>query len=787
MTFPVLAAGTSSYRIQRSVRLRAAGTAYLTRTPATATNRTTWTWSGWVKRGAQGSIQQLFTAGSNAANRTVFGFIASDRLQFYSVLASATTATYDTSSLFRDPSAWYHIMVAFDSTQATAANRLIIYVNGVSQPIIVTSAVTLNNTLMVNSTNVHTLGRESAVASSYFDGYLTEINFIDGQQLTPTSFGETNAITGVWQPKKYTGTYGTNGFYVNFSNNSAATAAAIGADYSGNGNNWTPTNISVTAGVTYDSMVDVPTPYDDGITGRGNYAVLNPLRQNGSGTFSQGNLAGTSESVTQRGLCSTIVLNRAGKWYMEWSPASNTTNWFGVTAAAILAADINTAGQQSVLYYASTGNKYVNGTASAYGTSYTTQTIGIAFDGPAGTITFYRDNVSQGAITLPSSTVDYVFCMGNAASGGITNFANFGQRPFTYTPPTGFLALNTQNLPSSTITNGANYMAATLYTGTGATQSINNAVNGVSFQPDMVWMKSRSAATNHALYDVVRGTTKQVILTTAAETTEATGLTAFTSTGFTVGALAALNTNAATYVAWQWEAGGAAVTNTTGSITTQVSANTSAGFSVVTYTGNGVAGATIGHGLNAVPDMFVVKSLGVNNWPIYHSGNATPARDIFYLNLTNAVAINTTFWNNVLPSSSVITLGTNSHTNTNAQNYVAYCWAAVAGYSAFGSYTGNGAADGPFVYTGFRPRWIMIRYIAGVTNWLVWDTSRTTSNVMGEELYPNLTTIGTVATDLDILSNGFKIRNTTAAFNTSAGRMVYAAFAENPFKNALAR
>ncbi len=785
-------AGPSGYNISRSVRLRSSASAYFSRTPASASNRKTWTWSAWVKRGAF-ATQDLFNAYQDANNQTLIAF-SSDTLIIYTIHGGGSfDYGFQTTAVFRDPSAWYHIVCVFDSTNATAANRAIVYVNGVQQAgSMAFGDIPLNQDGIVNSTNAHAIGRRGN-ATNYFDGYLTEINFIDGQALTPSSFGSTNATTGVWQPAKYTGTYGTNGFYLNFSDNSAATAAAIGKDYSGNGNNWTPNNISVTAGATYDSMIDVPTPYPDGSTNRGNYAVLNPLRQNGSGTFAQGNLAGTSESGTQRGLCSSIVLDWAGKWYMEWTPASNSGNWFGVTANSILAADINTAGQQSVLYYASNGNKFVNGTGTAYGSSYTTQTIGIAFDGPAGTITFYRDNVSQGAITLPSSTVDYVFCMGNGVTSGITNFANFGQRPFTYTPPSGFKALNTYNLPSSTITNGGKYMAATTYTGTGAARSV---VNAGAFQPDLVWMKDRGNVVSNILFDSQRGTNNFLRSnTTDAATTNTTMLTAFNSNGFSLGtdSAGAVNVNTNSYVGWQWQAGqGSTSSNANGTITSTVSVNATAGFSVVSFTGLNTGGtaATMGHGLGVAPSFIIIKNRDiVDGWYCYHASLGNTAYII--LNTTAAQQTGSNLWSSTSPTSTVFTLRQGNLNTSTSDKLIAYCWAQIAGFSKFGSYTGNGSADGPFVYCGFRPRWLMIKRTdtAGF-DWFVYDSSRDAYNVVQNNLRPNTSGAESAqsANYIDLLSNGFKLKgDNTGSTNNTSGTFIYAAFAENPFANALAR
>lgn len=342
------------------------------------------------------------------------------------------------------------------------------------------------------------------------------------------------------------------------------------------------------------------------------------------------------------------------------------------------------------------------------------------------------------------------------------------------------------------IPDGRTVMAATLYTGTGATQTISNSANGVSFQPDLVWVKGRSGATDHALYDAVRGVQKQLESnSTGAETTETTGLTAFSTTGFTIGALAQMNTNAATYVGWQWNAGGSTVTNTSGSISAQVRANATAGFSVVTYTGTG-ANATVGHGLGVAPSMIIVKerSAAGDSWYVYHV--SLGATNNIFLDSTAASSASATAWNNTAPTSTVFSLGTSVGVNQSTQTYVAYCFAAVAGYSAFGSYTGNGSADGPFVYLGFRPRYLLIKssVVAGGT-WVVFDSARSTYNVTGEKLAPNTADSENsgatgIAGGVDFLSNGFKIRLSWGDINTS-NTLIYAAFGENPTKFANAR
>jgi len=347
------------------------------------------------------------------------------------------------------------------------------------------------------------------------------------------------------------------------------------------------------------------------------------------------------------------------------------------------------------------------------------------------------------------------------------------------------------------IPDGRTVMAATLYTGNATARSIDNSVNGVSFQPDWVWIKGRSGATDHALTDAVRGVTKELKSnTTGAETTAVNGLTAFNSGGFSVGTAADYNTNAATYVGWQWNAGGSTVTNTSGSISAQVRANTTAGFSVVTYTGNGVTAATVGHGLSAIPAMVIIKERGTagTNWMVKHQSLAS-SNNLFLqgtnatTNITSAVSgggianlsSSTTF--NFLAG----TVNTDN-VNRNTGTFVAYCFAQVAGYSAFGSYTGNGSADGPFVFTGFRPRWVMIKNASdGTRSWYVYDSSRNTYNVAGAYLLPNSSGAESSTAAMDFLSNGFKIRESATYANGSGNTIIYACFAENPFKYANAR
>jgi len=785
----------SGYQISRSVRIRQSASAYFNRTFATPTSNQKMTLSCWVKIGSTSQTAgqlTLLNGGNgtqvNASNS--FIQLRSDgtalKLQILcNGGGAATVGGYRTfAPYFRDNSAWYHIILAADTTQATAANRYRAYINGVE--ITSYTGVDPNQNVSITWLNTaveHLIGKNNEGGGPvYSDTHITEMYWIDGQQLTPSSFGQTNSQTGVWQPIKYTGTYGTNGFYLNFSDNSNNTATTIGKDYSGNGNNWTPNNISVTAGVTYDSMIDVPTPYADGGNGRGNYCVLNPLDFN-SGTVSNGNLQWVTSAAVGNGCFGTFAFDIAdstNKYYWEMTLTSGDVV-FGIVPLTTLPSNTSRTGSYS---YYTNGNKYSGTTPSAYGASFTSgDVIGVAVGN--GIITFYKNNVSQGS-----------------AFTGLTGFfkpaiwevsgtfnANFGQRPFSYTPPTGFVALNTQNLPTPTISNGANYMAATLYTGNGGTQSITNTVNGISFQPDLVWNKARSTATAHNLTDSVRGVQKSLFSNSTAAELASCELTAFNSNGYTLvrdAARAEQNENTVTYVGWQWNAGGSTVTNTSGSISAQVRANATAGFSVVTYTTPAsFTNATVGHGLGATPAMLIVKSRGaVGSWPVWQKSlNST---DYLLLNTTDAKATSANMFNGT--SSTTFTIGTSGNWGGNT-TFVAYCFAEVAGYSKFGSYTGNASTDGPFVYLGFRPRWLMVKNSSAVGSWIVDDSSTNPYNEVGNLINANTSGAEFTTSDIkfDYLSNGFKVRQVNSAVNGSGNTLIFMAFAENPFKYSLAR
>jgi hypothetical protein len=366
---------------------------------------------------------------------------------------------------------------------------------------------------------------------------------------------------------------------------------------------------------------------------------------------------------------------------------------------------------------------------------------------------------------------------------------NAGQRPFAYTAPSGFKALCTANLPAPTIVKPSTVMDVKLYTGNGSTQSIT----GLGFSPDLLWFKNRSGNNGHALFDSVRGRAFGLTSNAAqAEATSAAGndLASFDSSGFTVGPVenwVSPNFNGASVVAWTWDAGSSTVTNTAGTVSSQVRANATAGFSVVTWTAP--AGSTlysVGHGLGVPPSLIIAKdrdSAGTG-WIVYHS-SVTTANQYLALSSTSAVATAANIWGSGVTSS--VFGNTSGIGIVNSAKAVAYCFAPVVGYSAFGSYTGNGSADGPFVYLGFRPALVLVKMSSSAGNWTILDDKREGYNVDNDPLYPNLSNAEGTTDLIDITSNGFKVRTTDATFNTSSGTYIYAAWASSPFAYSRAR
>tara|TARA_R100000278_G_scaffold4468_1_gene7537 strand:+ start:548 stop:3700 length:3153 start_codon:yes stop_codon:yes gene_type:complete len=1012
---------------------------YLSRTPSSASNRRTWTWSAWIKKSKNGAVQDLFSAYDGSAYN-IIRIGSDDQLNFQ----SNSAAIKETSAVLRDISAWYHIVVAIDTTSGTAADRVIIYINGSRQSLATDNSVSQNTDYAFNTTNAHTIGVYANGSSYNFDGYMAEINFIDGIALDPSYFGYTDFQTGLWRPKKYEGSYNTNGFHLEFKNTSTAasytvptasftndsdTALLINNNESNGSTTFTDSSsngysVSGTGGVshstsyskfgtssisfdgsddsltvggngtlyseltassnkTYEAFVyhtandytylfsnssnqqylgvylnataghfgfngNSPNPYTavrgdipggtiplnqwnhffvqrnadgtmtvgfngsilqnsvaeganntasgtvgplkigsqhyygsshryffegymdelrisntprysasyegtvgDDTSGQGNtftpnnftssdvlsdvptnnFCTHNPLDDDyGSvSTFSEGNLQASRGSSNHGSTRGTIGMS-SGKWYFEYCLPTATNGsasfWGGVCNST---ADMTVSRTNGMWNYGgSNGEFIVRGTGNTgihnYGSDIAAGTVvGVAVDMDNKKIWIAKNNSwfgSSNAVTdgnpstgtNPTST----FTDSQIPDGhlypqlGLYNYAakvNFGQDSsfsgtktaqtnkdasglgnFFYAPPTGFLALCTNNLPSEAqyVIEPQKHFNTLTYTGDG---SSSNEVTGLQFKPDLVWIKSRLSTSEHILQDSVRGANVFTSITQAQEGATGGGwVKNMNENGFITDVNGPINTNGASYVAWCWKAGGTAVTNNDGSKSVTLSANQEAGFSIIEFAGND-ANATIGHGLGKKPKFFVVKSrTHSQNWFAYHVG--TGATKNPRLN-DNTVYTTANIWNNTEPTDTVINLGSSSGVNGNGNSYICYCWTDIPGYSKIGSYVGNANADGPFVYCGFRPAFILFKNGSTTTNWEIYDTTRPygVSNPALRPLYANHNYVEETHATLpllDILSNGFKIRGTWDEFNKSGNTILYMAFAEQPGPTAYA-
>ena len=790
----------TGYEIDQSIRFNDGDSPKLTGGTGQTGDGTQWTISMWVKRGAiDGNNHTIWSAGDGSNKRALSRFVsggtgqASEDISF-SVRTGGSWYELNVDVSFRDPSAWYHFVWVWDSDNGTSADRMRIYVNGdrltsfsntPSYPASATATDSWNN-----STYAHQIGFENN--TRFFDGYLAEMYHIDGQALTPDSFGETNSDTGQWVPKDASGlTFGTRGWYLKGEDSSD-----LGNDSSGNGNDFTSSGLAAA-----DQMSDSPTD---------NFTTFNPIGScNVSGqalTISDGNLrssaGGTSNAIEAIG----TIAPTTGKYYAEFTlnAAPQLSNQY--PAIGIIGIDLNITGGNNLnsstfFGYLPSGNKLSGGSSSSYGDTYGNgDIIGIALDLDNQKIYFSKNGTyqnsgdpaagSNAAFTSLVAGTEYRFCVSHAGSSATDVTMNAGQSAFNTAAPTGFSPMSTANLPDPTIADGRDHMNTVLYTGNGAT---GQSITGVGFQPDWVWTKIRSPnAYSHQLFDAVRGAGKNLQSNnTNAEGDISNEFKSFDSDGFTIDDVNQnVNENGSSYVAWNWKANGSGSSNEDGSInTTATSANTTSGFSISTFTGNGTSGATFGHGLGVAPKMVIVKerSPAGNNWMVGHDAMGWGK----YIALdTNAAQVTSSArWNDTAPSSTVVTLGDDTGINQNTATYVAYCFAEIEGYSAIGGYEGNGSTDGPFIYTGFKPAWIMLKRYDSSAEWEVSDRVRDPDNPVRLILQTNSNAVEWNATtrDIDWLSNGFKHRSAHADFNASSGSYLFAAFAETAFKHATAR
>jgi hypothetical protein len=761
----------SGFDIDQSIRFNDDDSAYLNRTPGSAGNRRTFTFSCWFKR-----------ANITSANAPIFSAGTDDWLMFLSgnTLGFNSDGSNNyrivTTQVFRDPAAWTHLVLRVDTTNSTAGDRLRLYINGSEVTDFGTDTnPPLNYETAFNNTGEHSIGKVVG-SSQFFDGYLSEINFVDGSSLGPSSFGETSSETGQWVAINYSGSYGTNGFHID-----GRDSSDLGDDESGNGNDYASSGLS-----TADQVTDTPTD---------NHCVLNVL--DGAGTVSNGNLvnAATGSGFVSRR--ATIGIPSSGKWAFRVKKSANNF-MVGVMAPQATDGDPDTNGVDAVFYYDEDGTSSGDIQTRRSGSKVVETT-----DAPAGIaadtfmeVLIDKDNNRLGVViggtayvavdsgVAIQDTMTQIFVA--TAGSGVTATVDFGQSGFTPSQ-TGYKALSTSNLGDPSIIDPSKYFQSTTYTGNGSTQSINQSGNN-TFQPDWVWIKNRDAADSHIWTDAVRGATKVLECNDAdAEVTDADTLTGFESDGFALGDDDKVNTNTENYIAWQWKANGAGSSNEDGTInTTATSVNTTTGVSISTYTGTG-SNATVGHGLGVAPKMVIVKRRNTSeSWRVWHTAMTDGS---YFLNLENTDAQYSlaAIWNSTVPTSSVVSVGTNASVNGSSDTHVMYAFADVEGFSKFGAYVGNNNNDGTFVYTGFKPAFLMFKVVSAVDSWQVYDTARQDFNVFGRSLTPNENAVeSSFSARVDLLSNGFKARSTNTAINGSQ-TYLFMAYAETPFKTATGR
>ena len=737
------------YEVVSSLRFNYNDTNYLYRDFTTSSNAQKWTFSAWVKRStpSDGSNPQfIFGADNNSTvSNSFIGFAPDDTIRFQVGGSTTYTYRYDTISIFRDYSAWMHIVGVLDTTAVAPADRVKLWVNNVLQSFSVTSpsiGVTLNYTGgQINGIFRHAIATHYDTTGSStnfpFGGYIADVHFIDGLALNPTDFAETNSTTGQWVPKAYTGSYGTNGFRLQLPRN----ISTVGQDSSGLGNNWTAQNISFTAGPGYDGMVDSPTrkgTVDNGLGGEllGNYATLNPINPITTATISNGNL--DYSNTTSVAAVSTFAVG-TGKWYWEVQTTAGTTETRvglhdGVNATTLFQLPAN-----NTVY-------------------------GIRFDADAGTLDRTSDGSTWTSIASGLTSGLYTAYFANVGTTAKTVSVNFGQRAYTYTAPSGYKTLCSFNIPDPPENVKAS-MDVVTYTGSGAAGFKPTLSKPFAFSPNLVWIKDRDNTYSHRLYDTLRGVQNSLETNvTQAQNTSDNGVTSFDSTGFTLGTNLVSNTLGDQYVAWCWNE------------------NPTSGFDIVTYTGNG-ANRQISHALGAVPEFMIFKSYssGGFDWIVWH--RSMPITEHLRLNTSQNTVTASSMFNSTLPTSSVFSLGTNTNVNSNGISYVSYLWNSVEGYSYFGRYIGNNSANGPYINCGFKPRFVMIKSYDGTSeSWVIFDTERDTSNARTLSLTPDTNNIEDSGNIIDIVSNGFKIRDTGSPLNTAGITYIFAAFAEVPFK-----
>jgi hypothetical protein len=834
------AAGFYTHQIANSVRVsnssaNSAATNYL-HLNAIAGNSDIWTIGMWIKRarvGTSDSNTSMAAWGGHSGSGSARGYgMVSDYtgtisgMSFEDNNGSAWHITTRTSAMYRDTSAWTHVCWRYDSSQSTDTNRARMYVNGVVITDLQTSTYGAQNAdHSWNGGGEQFIGCNGTATDGNnpyqgFDGYIAEVVSIDGTSLDPMD-NLVELKNGVLIPKDPSGlTFGDEGFYLKFEN-----SAALGNDSSGNDNDFTVVGIEA-----HDQMLDSPT---FGSEGSANFPAWSPLIK-GANNLSEGN-ARFDGTGNAKGAMTSWAIPTATKYYVEALIKIQTNyNWtFGIANPQFNpdANDEDDATMNGMLFRANGASLWdhcslTNGSRGSFSANVgqtATRVLGMTVNRVDNEIKMYLDNSLIHTISISATEVYHIVTShaggvqaanhnninagqdstgaGDFSAGTATDENGYGT--FQHAPPSGFLALCSANLPTAAAIDPAetddNYpqklFAPKLYTGDGATTL---AITGMDFQPDFSWIKNRDTTDAHLLFDSTRGVTKYISSEDdGAEITDADTLKSWTSDGFTVGADVKTNTNTEKYVSWNWRVnGGTTATNEEGSINTTVQVDPSGAFSIVNYTGatsTWDSMSTIGHGLSSAPDCILEKGRFTVEWEVFLSdygkttGNgSTVAGNSMVLATTAAMYSNQTYrtWGNVMPTADVITINGNNANNPDSAGAIAYCFANTEGYIKQGAYEGNGNADGTFVYTGFKPAFIMTKSVDSTSSWHIFDNLREGYNKDNDALIAEETTAEDTADMIDILSNGFKFRIATDP-NVAEG-YIYLALAHNPFKYATA-
>jgi hypothetical protein len=739
---------TDSGTIANSCIFNVADSPNLNRTISSGSQRRIFTVSFWVKLGAGGTLgTNIFfecRQPSNSEN-LYFGLMDNGKMAFQALNSSGNhVLTQHSERAFKDTTKWYHFMAAVDTTQATTTDRLKMYVDG---DLITDLSYSnydggQNYDLPFGNDNSTMYIGEANASSYYMDGYLAEFNIVDGTALTPATFGLTDTSTGRWVPKALTGiTYGSNGARFQFGSSSN-----LGDDTSGQNNDFSVVNLTAS-----DQTTDSPTQAHANIS-------INTA-SNSSMTFAEGNLKVEMNNVYPGNVLGTLGAS-SGKYYWEVTlgGSGSSANGYATGVAVAEWSKVNTDPGSTASpfssYIDSRGNYFHNASYYSSSTTFTSgDVISIALNLDDNEISYYKNNTIIGsAQPLVEGQTYFPFFKNSSSAADLHYTPNFGQKSWNYTPPTGFVALQQDNLPTT-----------------------DRGVSGLA------WIKDRDGGSaNHGLYDSSRGPFFELRSNaTSANPEKAQGVSKFLKGGVAVGDKANLNASGNSNVAWNWVANaGTTASNSDGATSSTVQANTTAGFSIVQYTGTGGA-TSVGHGLSAAPEWMLFKDLGnATNWRVYHTSMGGITK--YMLLNSNAAVATASMWGSPTASAFIIG-GTGYEVNESGNNYIAYCWHGVEGFSRFGRYGGNGSTNGAFVYTGFQPAWVMFKQTDATADWFIFDAARGKVNGQVYRIKANTTEAEDSSNVMDLLSNGFKLRNAGGDKNGSGNTYIYMAFASRPF------